>query len=406
MSEYWFRQRFIHTLILSVAAGLATALLFVFPYISRKASDYNAQSIYKNSDVDFVAPEPSFDQVRKLPGSNGIKSIFPFYLTKTEVSVNGKTRTTTVLLSDDLNNHESTMYNDKRIIEKLSSDVEKPILVDWEFCHDTGAKLGDAVTFSLGETNVEYVISSVYETNTIYDGGAILAGITDDQKQLIMNNSKNSGYSSMYITASNYQKCQSYLTTEYRPLGRLKDKSQFSDEKQYQTHYDAIMSSGFANEITDFRVRESSFNKKVSPLMVGLGGVFVVVLSFLFNILMAGRGCERVYFTKSCIPKGQNVRPYYVISFIAEIFLFLAVYTAAIMCKISASDKFIPKSALNVGVVLIPAALIIVGIINLRLNFKKVDEYVKTVEREKKEREERERLEREKQQVQSKNLIL
>ena len=118
MTGYWTRQRAIATLILSVIVALAASILFVYPSILQQAGNYNAQSIYKNSEIDFIAPEPSFDQVKELPGSNGIGKVFPFFMTKTEVQVNGKSRTTTVLLSDDFENIDKTMYNGDRLLEK------------------------------------------------------------------------------------------------------------------------------------------------------------------------------------------------------------------------------------------------------------------------------------------------
>ena len=90
MTGYWTRQRAVATLIVSVVVALAASFLFVYPSILQQANNYNDQSIYKNSDIDFIAPEPSFDQVKELPGTNGIDKIFTFFLTKTEVKVNGK----------------------------------------------------------------------------------------------------------------------------------------------------------------------------------------------------------------------------------------------------------------------------------------------------------------------------
>ena len=89
---------------------------------------------------------------------------------------------------------------------------------------------------------------------------------------------------------------QAYLTKDYRPLGRLKDRDRFDSDEQYQVHYDAIMESGYANEITDFRVKETSLDKKVSPLMIWIGTALSAVLIIAFNVIMAKRGSEKGYF--------------------------------------------------------------------------------------------------------------
>ena len=77
------QRRAVATLILSVVVALAASFLFVYPSILQQADNYNAQSIYKNTDIDFIVPEPSFEQVKELPGTNGIDKIFPFFMKKT-----------------------------------------------------------------------------------------------------------------------------------------------------------------------------------------------------------------------------------------------------------------------------------------------------------------------------------
>lgn len=101
MRNYWIRHRLLLTVVLSGAIALIVGLLFVSPYINQRAMNYNNQSIYKNTDIDFIAPEPSFEQISELPGTNGIESVFPYYLTKSQVTVKGSSRTTTEDVQDN-----------------------------------------------------------------------------------------------------------------------------------------------------------------------------------------------------------------------------------------------------------------------------------------------------------------
>lgn len=388
MSGYWFRHRLLVTIVSCVASALISCLLFAFPYVNQRANSYNSQSIYRNTDIDFIAPEPSFDQVQDLPGTNGIYKVFPFYLTKTTVNVNGNSHTTTVLLSDKFDSIDSTMYNSQRLIEKANSEYDNPILVDWQFCHDTSAKIGDNVSFTLDGKNVEFRIYAIYETNSIYDGGVVLAEISEEQKNSIQQKSNNNGYSGMYVMASDYNTCKSYFINEYRPLGRLKSREQFEDDDQYQIHYDAIMSSGFANEITDFRVKESGLDKKNSPLLIWIGAALSVVLMIAFNVVMSKRGCERIYFQKNCIPKGQNVKPYYNTAFGFEIISFVLIYVVGLVIKIYFSNSYIPKSAYDFWLVLIPVAVIVAEIISLIMNYSIVANITEKIKEEQKKKEE------------------
>lgn len=385
MKGYWVRHRLLLTIILCIVSAMVVGLLFAFPHIAQQASNYNAQSIYKNSDMDFIAPEPSYEQVTELVGTNGIAKVFPFYLTKTQVSVNGATRTTTVLLSDQFQNVDITMYNDARIIEKATAEVSSPILIDWQFAQDTGAKLGDTVSFAINGTAAEFQVYAIYETNVIYDGGAILAQITAEQADGIRSNSVNNGYSGMYVSASDYNACRTYLTTDYRPLGRLKDREVFDSDEQYQIHYDAIMSAGYANEITDFRVRETDADAENNLVMLWIGAVLAAAIIIVFNVVMRKRGSEKAYFTKHCIPKGQNVKPYYMSAFAVETILWLVLFAGTLVGAVCTYDQYIPKAALDIWVLVIPAVVILAEIVCLITNYSMVADITKEVAKKKKE---------------------
>ena len=70
MKGYWVRHRLLPTIILGVASAMVVGLLFAFPHITQQAGNYNAQSIYKNTEMDFIVPEPSYEQVRELSDNN------------------------------------------------------------------------------------------------------------------------------------------------------------------------------------------------------------------------------------------------------------------------------------------------------------------------------------------------
>lgn len=374
MTGYWIRHRLLPALIVNIVIAIIAVLLFVFPFVLQQADNYNSQSVYKNTSIDFIAPEPSFEQINELPGTNGIDKVFPFFLTKTLVNTEGTSRTTTVLLSDKFDNVDITMYNSTRLIKKSDYDFDNPILVDWQFCKDTSSDIGDTISFSIGDANVEYKIFAIYETNSIYDGGAILAQLSTEQRDSIVQKSQNNGYSGVYVSASDYNACQSYLTKEYRPLGRLKDHEQFDNDEQYQIHYDAIMSAGYANEITDCRIRENSLDKKVSPAMIWLGAALSAIIMIAFNVIMSKRGCEKGYFTKHCIPKGQNVKPYYNKSFICELLFFVIAYGTIMFFKIWLSSDYIPRMAYGAEIVAVPIIVIIAEFICLMMNRAMVNE--------------------------------
>lgn len=385
MGGHWIRHRLLLSIVLCCVVTLVSVLLFVFPYIISSSETYNQQSIYKNSDMDFIVPEPSFEQVSQLPGTQGIDKVFPFYKTTSLVTINNQTRSTNVLLTDQMNNVDITMYCSNRLIKGSNKQYNNPVLIDWQFAHDTNAKIGDIITITIGENNVDYTVSAIYETNSLYEGGAILAPITAEQKESISNNSKNSGYSAMYVSASDYSTCQTYLKTEYRPLGRLKDRDLFDSDEQYQIHYDAIMSSGFANEITDLRIKESNLSIKTSPLLIWIASAIVMVCIIAYNIFMKSRGSEKVYFKDFCIPKGLDVKPYYSISFIFELVLPIIGYIALLVFKIITSTVYIPNSSIfTIWLLCVPAVILVANIVNLISNNAMIAKFIKEYKKKKK----------------------
>lgn len=381
MQGYWVRQRLLQTIVFCAVLALISSIWFVFPYIYQRANNFTSQSIYKNTDIDFIAPEPAFDQVEGLPGTNGINKVFPFYLTNAAVIANGKERTTTILLSDKFKNADFTMYNEKRLIKKSDVDYENPVLVDWQFAKDMSIRIGDAISFILNGESYEYKVYAIYETNSIYDGGAILGQISEEQKNNIQKNANNNGYSGMYVDAENYDVCKSFLNNEYKPLGRLKSREQFENEEQYKTHYDAIMSQSYGNEITDFHVKAEEFERNVMPLLIWIGSILTAVLLISFNVLMSKRGCEHVYFEKNCIPKGLDVKPFYKTAFIAELIISIAIYSVGLIGRICFSKTYISKSAYDLWILMIPIVVIATEIICKYINYSKVDALVEEVKK-------------------------
>ncbi len=369
MIGYWIRHRLFLTLFMGILFAIVSVCLFIYPYMKHKADSYNSQSLYKNTDIDFIAPEPSYEQISELPGTHGINKVFPFYLTKTTVSVGETSYSSTILMSDQIQNIDFTMYNDLRLVEKATTNYENPIIADWEFCKNASVKIGDLVSFSMNGEKKNYRINAIYETNSIYEGGTLLVPINEVQKEKIRSNAGNNGYSAMYISASDYEECKSFLMSDYRPLGRLKKQEQFDSYEQYKVHYDAIMSSGFANEITDFKIRESSLELNNNPLLVYIGAIITLIIVIGFNVAMSKRGCEKVYFKKHCIPRGLKVKTYYKITFLIESITFVALYFSGLFIRVKYSNVYMGKTISDIRILLIPLTVLLTEIICIGINF-------------------------------------
>ena len=342
MFNHWIRHRLCLSIAFAILLVLAIGFAFIRPYIYERAAEYNAQSLYRNTMIDFIIPEPSFEQVVQLPGSHGIQQIFSFFTTRTPVTVNGTSRTTMLLLADSFDAIDITMYNDARLIRRSEVPFDNPIFIDWQFANDTSARIGDIVFFTIGGVSTEYRVAAIYETNSVYDSGAIIVEINDAQISSILANGNVNGFSGAFVLASEHSQARNYFTTQYRPLGRLRERERFDSDEAFDIHYRAIMDNNFASEITDFRMRENTSPTSVRGSLLW-GGVALGVLAILaFNLLMFRRGCEVKYFKIECLKKGVLVGRYYTIAFIAESLLCLLGIALFFVFTIMTATQFIP----------------------------------------------------------------
>ena len=116
--------------------------------------------------------------------------------------------------------------------------------------------------------------------------------------------------------------------------------------------------------------------------MIWLGALLSSVVLLGFNYIMSRRGCEKVYFTKNCLPKGQSVKSYYSISFAFELVFTVALYAGVLLLRINNSGEYIPGNAIGINVAIVPLAIIVAEIICLILNHSLVTEMTRKVELE------------------------
>ena len=92
MFKYWIKNRFLLDLIVPCVLVLLMVFAFITPMLNGIGEATLMQSIYKNEKMDFDIPSPSFAQIEQLENESFIESVFPYYYTESDVSVNGKTR--------------------------------------------------------------------------------------------------------------------------------------------------------------------------------------------------------------------------------------------------------------------------------------------------------------------------
>ena len=182
MIKYWTKNRLVFDLLVPLALIIVLAFAFVLPIYNSVGEARLIQSIYQDDKLDFDIPSPSYAQINELETSDYVESVFPYYYTKTSFKSDTSTKDAHFLLSDSFDKIDQTMYCSARCIEKLESNVSNPLYVDYAFAQDLGVKLGDTVSIVLGASKIEFQVAAIYETNTYYDGGAVIAKWEGSQK--------------------------------------------------------------------------------------------------------------------------------------------------------------------------------------------------------------------------------
>ena len=352
MFKYWVKNRLLFDIFTSIILIIISAFAFIAPMFANIGEARLMASLYESDKLDFDVPSPSYEQIALLEKESSIESVFPYFFTNTSVSVNGKTRDTNIFFSDAFNKLDQTMYCDSRLIEKASGNYSNPILVDYQFVLDTGVKLGSVISATFGVIKVEFQVSAIYETNTYYEGGAVLAKWEGAQKDAIMAVSPKLEYSGAYIQAADYQLCKQYLESQYKPYGRLKDREDFATQEAYDIHYNAFMSANYANEITDFAAKgqESVASAEVklnnANLFVVFAFVLIAVLLIVYNLGMWLRKSERVYFAKRKVSGDSKTVAYYLISTLVQAALVIFGIVASVFVVPAVLSLYIPASAI------------------------------------------------------------
>lgn len=325
MIKYWIKNRLIYELILAIALSFFLNFVFVYPTNEVCANIQDDNGIYLNSNIDFQIPNPSMEQLNDIKSQSFVKDTFGYYLTKTNVN-NHKI---SLLMSDQMNSLDFTMFNAQTKRDSLSSNNKNIAYIDQIAANKLNAKIGDELTISLAGRNLKYELHSIYKANTLFSEGTVLIDFANDVKQIYDENGLSNNYSGAFISASNILDCQSYLKN-YIPLGRLKDRSEFDTDEAYNIYNNAILSGNYANEVTNFsdarsnalNEYENAANKRT--MMTYVGAILSGIIYIGVCLILRGRKSEKKYF-KSVLKNKKLISKYRIYSLICNIIVFTIV---------------------------------------------------------------------------------
>ena len=348
MIKYWLKNRLLLDVLIPILSVVILTIAFISPIFANLSQVALAKSLYKSDGLDFDVPSPSYEQIAWLEEEGSIESVFPYFFTKVELRVNGRGRETNVFFSDAFEKLDQTMYCEERLIEKGEENYSNPLLIDYQFARDMDAKIGSIVSVQFGSVRVEFQVSAIYETNTYYENGAVMAKWEGQQKAAIEGISPELTYSGAYIKATDILQCGQYLRAEYKPYGRLRDASEFTSQEAYEMHYNAFMAASYVNEIADFDFKGQAVKAEIEALERSamqykiVACIILVVMMLVANFLLWIRRSERGYF-KACQLRGETkVWLYYLMSILIQTVMLVGGVILATTVVVVSSSLYIP----------------------------------------------------------------
>lgn len=337
MLKYWTKNRFLF----DIVSGIALSLLFCFAFVSPSYGSYSKayaeNTIYLNTKIDYQVPNPSKDQLDEIKELTFVDDVFGYYFTKTNIS-GGKSAKINLLMSDTINSVDITMFS-SRSLKTKTIQADKAAFIDEKASKILNAGLGDRINISIASSKIDYVVCGIYESTSVYPDGTVLIEFTGEAKKTYEANASSNSYSGAFIDASNEEECNEYLNS-YIPMGRLKDRSEFSTDEAYNLYNNSILSGNYSNEISNFcsqrpmAVDVVGAEKNILTKMTFIGAAAVGIVFLVINEILRFRKAENHYFS-ALLKNKKSISKYRLLSFVVG----LASYgTTAVVISLLTSE--------------------------------------------------------------------
>lgn len=272
------------TIIMLLVACLCS-LVFVKGNLEQAAKKNSFESIYVNTTIDYIVPGPSNSQIDELESTegNGIKAVTPYYETTTAIDINGRSVNGTSILFPFTEKMNYTPYGSARITNGATELKGGDAVVDQAYHDKVGCGIGDNVSISIGDREYTFKITSVAETNTYYNNGTIALILTED----VVHQFEEAGikYSAAYISADDAAACEAYLYSEYKPLSRLKDRSEFDSEDVYNQHLQNFNNADWSKEITNCQENYKVLSVKYENVQTGIW-TNIIIMAIIVGLVI------------------------------------------------------------------------------------------------------------------------
>ena len=382
MSKKWAKYYLLLGTVIIAAISLIGSMAFVRTNINQAQDKYEFESIYINTEIDFIIPSPSYAQISEIQtDANGIEVVKPYYETSAALSVNEQTCKGTALIFPDADNLDVTPYGSKRMISMAEEVQSGTAVIDKMFAETNGCVIGDTITISIDNTAYKFTVVGISENNTYCSDGSVALFLSSEDATVF--EIIGIKYSAAYIKATDLSKCKNYLLEDYKPFGRLKDKEDFKSEDTYNEHLENFSNADWSKEITlcseNYETLSVKYQNVPSSILRNtlIYAMIVFVVFCVFNSVLLKNDTLRSYFTVYIV-KGNGTKDriyrFYRNGIVWNVIVFIV--ANAICCVFWMQDAVLSNPLDGVLGVLIPTAVaVIVSIIMLPVSRKNINKH-------------------------------
>ncbi len=310
---------------------------FVKENLEQATRKNSFESIYAHTTIDYIVPGPSNSQIDELESTeeNGIKAVTPYYETTTVIDINGSSVNGTSILFPFAEKMKYTPYGSARITNGATELKGGDAVVDQAYLDNIGYGIGDNVSINIADREYTFKITSVAETNTYYNNGTIALILSRDAAHQL----EEAGikYSAAYISADDKAACETYLYSEYKPLSRLKGRSEYDSEDTYNQHLQDFNDADWSKEITNCQENYKVLSVKYDNVQTGIWinnlimAIIIAIVIIVFNtVLLTNSGMKsfmKTFLVKKSGTKGA-VKAFYKSGITANAVVFCIASTA------------------------------------------------------------------------------
>jgi hypothetical protein len=247
--------------------GMMLVVFIVSIFTYQSSEKINDKFNIGKTNIDFIVPRPSNEQVDEIAKLSHIDEITPYYFFNTELNNRNDKEVDTYVIEtrEDLN----YTYLSDQLLLKSTDQYNNPAFIDKYFSEKNNIKLGDELVLSIDGKQFKVKVEGIYNSVSQKIHGEVFILNTNDQKQYFLDYTNNNlEYSGAFIKSNDTSKTLSYLA-DYKPMADMRTPESFASNDLYEKFLKLFNETDYSSSI--FKV-----NKYLTDTELRYGATLVI----------------------------------------------------------------------------------------------------------------------------------